>query len=155
MPLEHCSPERLDGIYEVELDSFKKEDIYSIDLLKFLCSFCYENSYIYIENNKVLGYIITCVEGSAAHIISIAVRQEARRRGIGSALLCAALRLLKNRKVEKIYLEVRMSNKNAIDLYKKAGFQIVEVLRNYYSDGEDGYRMELTERKPFDSFCHR
>jgi hypothetical protein len=40
-----------------------------------------------------------------------------------------------------------MSNKNAIDLYKKAGFQIVEVLRNYYSDGEDGYRMELTERK--------
>ncbi|MFP3167609.1 ribosomal-protein-alanine N-acetyltransferase [Thermoproteus sp. CP80] len=155
MPLEHCSPERLDGIYEVELDSFKKEDIYSIDLLKFLCSFCYENSYIYIENNKVLGYIITCVEGSAAHIISIAVRQEARRRGVGSALLCTALRLLKNRKVEKIYLEVRMSNKNAIDLYKKAGFQIVEVLRNYYSDGEDGYRMELTERKSFDSFCHR
>ncbi|MGC9170384.1 MAG: ribosomal protein S18-alanine N-acetyltransferase [Thermoproteus sp.] len=155
MPLERCSAERLNEVYEVELDSFKKEDVYSIDLLKFLCSFCYDNSYIYIENNKVIGYIITCIEGPAAHIISIAVRRESRRRGIGSTLLCTALKLLKTNTVKKIYLEVRISNKEAIDLYRKAGFQIVETLKNYYSDGEDGYRMELTDKKYFEIFCHK
>ncbi len=154
MPIERCDPQRLNEIYEIELDSFKNEDIYSIDLLKFLCSFCYENSYIYVENGRALGYIITCIEGNAAHVISIAVRREARRRGIGSALLCTALRLL-DKEVKKVYLEVRVSNKDAISLYEKAGFKVTEVLKNYYSDGEDGYRMEHVDRKIAEKFCHK
>lgn len=153
MPVEHCDLQRLHEIYEVELDSFKKEDIYSIDLLKFLCSFCYNTSYIYTEGGRVLGYIITCIEDASAHVISIAVKREARRRGIGSALLCTALSLLGS--VKKVYLEVRISNKEAISLYEKAGFKITEVLKNYYSDGEDGYRMELVDRKLAEAFCHK
>lgn len=153
MPIERCDPQRLNEIYEVELDSFKKEDIYSIDLLRFLCSFCYDTSYVYAEGGKILGYIITCIEGASAHVISIAVKREARRRGIGSALLCTALNLLG--KVKRVYLEVRVSNREALNLYKKAGFKITEVLRNYYSDGEDGYRMELADRKAAEIFCHK
>lgn len=153
MPIERCSPDRIGEIYEVELESFKSDDIYSIELIRFLCSFCYDNSYIYIENNRVIGYIITCIEGSSAHIISIAVRRDFRGRGVGSALLCTALRLLENGRVNRVYLEVRTSNKNAISLYEKAGFKVVEILRNYYSDGEDGYKMEITDKGAAKSFC--
>jgi len=42
---------------------------------------------------------------------------------------------------KECYLEVRISNKPAITLYKKLGFQTVKVIRHYYMDGEDAYLM--------------
>lgn len=135
------------------MESFNQYDVYSLELLKFLCSFCGDYSYVFIDNNEILGYIITCKDDDSAHIISIAVKRKARRRGIGSALLCTALRLLERGEVKKVYLEVRVSNSDAIRLYEKAGFKIVETLEGYYGDGEAGYRMEITDRKIAKEFC--
>jgi ribosomal-protein-alanine N-acetyltransferase len=39
------------------------------------------------------------------------------------------------------YLEVRVSNSNAINLYKQTGFEVERTMRGYYSDGEDAYTM--------------
>ncbi|WP_053240337.1 ribosomal protein S18-alanine N-acetyltransferase [Pyrobaculum islandicum] len=151
--LRRCQSSDIPGIYEVEVKSFKQDDIYSIELLKFLCSYCGENSYVYIVGGKVAGYIITCVETNAAHIISIAVAPEYRGLGIGKMLLCTALKLLTECKTSEVFLEVRVSNTPALRLYESAGFQLVEVLKNYYSDGEDGYRMSLKDKKKAREFC--
>jgi len=104
-------------------------------------------------DGEVVGYIMTRVEyGSSVfnplklvrkgHIVSLAVLPRYRRRGIGSALLREALRRLREvYSCEEAYLEVRVSNEPAINLYKKYGFQVVRVLHMYYLDGEDGYLM--------------
>jgi ribosomal-protein-alanine N-acetyltransferase len=42
---------------------------------------------------------------------------------------------------EAVYLEVRVSNKEAISLYKKLGFEEVRIVKEYYRDGEDAYVM--------------
>jgi ribosomal-protein-alanine N-acetyltransferase len=140
-------------IYSVELSSFKPHDIYSPEILKFLCAYCGDSSYVYLACNDVVGYIITCIEGGAAHVISLAVRPEYRRRGIGRALLCTALNLLARGRVSEVFLEVRVSNEPALRLYTSAGFTISEVLRGYYGDGEDGYRLRLRDREAARRFC--
>ncbi|MCE4608990.1 MAG: ribosomal protein S18-alanine N-acetyltransferase [Desulfurococcales archaeon] len=78
------------------------------------------------------------------HLISIAVLEEYRGRGIGSALLQHTIDAMKNvYKVVSIYLEVRVSNIGAIRLYEKFGFKKARIVREYYRDGEDAYVMVL------------
>ncbi len=103
--------------------------------------------------DKIVGYVMTRVEYGPGytvpgimvkrgHIISIAVLPEYRRRGIGTALMKAAMDAL--RKVygcREVYLEVRVSNMPAIKLYEKLGFRKVKVIPMYYLDGEDAYLM--------------
>ncbi|MFP3307683.1 MAG: N-acetyltransferase [Acidilobus sp.] len=82
--------------------------------------------------------------GSArvGHVISIAVLQEYRRRGIGSALMSEALKLFEKKyDVDSVYLEVRVSNQPAINMYEKFGFVKARIIRGYYRDGEDAYVM--------------
>ncbi|MCY0890931.1 MULTISPECIES: ribosomal protein S18-alanine N-acetyltransferase [Pyrobaculum] len=151
--LRRCQAADIPHILEVEKKSFKPEDIYSEELLRFLCAYCGEHSFVYINDNVLAGYIITCIEGGVAHVITIAVDPEYRRRGIGKALLCTAMQLLADGKVSEVFLEVRASNTVAQALYKSAGFEQVEVLRSYYSDGEDGYRLSLRDKKKAREFC--
>ena len=80
----------------------------------------------------------------AGHLVSIAVLREYRGRGIGSALLAETIRVMRdNYKVDSIFLEVRVSNTPAINLYKKFGFRVVRRIPHYYRDGEDAYVMVL------------
>ena len=152
--LRKCQASDIPGIYEVESRSFKPDDVYSVELLKFLCAYCRDNSYVYIADGEVAGYIITCIEGDAAHVISIATDPKYRRRGVGKLLLCTALNLLAEVKTREVFLEVRVTNEAALRLYKAAGFEVVETLENYYSDGEDGYKLSLKDRKKAREFCH-
>jgi len=103
-------------------------------------------------DNKIVGYVMCRVElgighikpwiRKLGHIISIAVLENHRRRGIGKALMIAAMNALKNEyNACEAYLEVRVSNIPAIKLYEKLGFKIVKVIKSYYLDGEDAYLM--------------
>lgn len=152
--LRRCSREDVEAIYRLELEAFKPEDVYSIELIKFLCALCGDHSYVLYRDGELAGYIITCIEGGEAHIISVAVSSRWRRKGVASTLLCTALKLLAERRVSRIFLEVRVSNEPALALYRKAGMRIVETMPAYYGDGEDGYRLELTEPDRAISFCH-
>ncbi|MEB3851455.1 MAG: ribosomal protein S18-alanine N-acetyltransferase [Desulfurococcales archaeon] len=82
--------------------------------------------------------------GRVGHLVSIAVLEEYRGRGVGSALLSETIRSLRDHYgVESIYLEVRVSNERAIRLYEKFGFRKVRIIKKYYMDGEDAYVMVL------------
>jgi ribosomal-protein-alanine N-acetyltransferase len=48
---------------------------------------------------------------------------------------------LKNKNCSEVFLEVRVSNSEAVGLYEKLGFKVVSNLRWYYRDGEDAYMM--------------
>ena len=90
------------------------------------------------------GKIIACagaeINSDTAEIESLAVDPENRRQGIATILLIKLLGSIKKRGATFIILEVRPSNKVAIELYKGFGFQIVEREENYYED-EDAWIM--------------
>lgn len=106
--------------------------------------------------NKLATYLVACCEKDVvgyaglwfivdeAHLTSIAVRDEHRRRGIGERLLRASLELALERQATMMTLEVRASNQAAQALYQKYGFRKVGLRRGYYSDNhEDAWLMTV------------
>lgn len=74
------------------------------------------------------------------HLISIAVRPDKRRKGLGQQLMIALeKRLSKNKPLR---LEVRQGNEAAIKLYLKLGFTQTDLAEGYYTDGENAIVME-------------
>jgi len=95
----------------------------------------------------LVGYTLGCFEQRGFHLMNIAVKKEYRREGIAKSLLYQLIRRVeKNEKCLRIFLEVRINNESAINLYKMFGFKILEVLKGYYSNGEEAVIMELPLR---------
>jgi ribosomal-protein-alanine N-acetyltransferase len=77
-----------------------------------------------------------------AHVTTIGVIPEYRRRGLGELLFLALLEEAIRRQVTWVTLEVRVSNASALALYNKYGFTIQGRRPRYYSDNnEDAFIM--------------
>lgn len=103
-------------------------------------------------DSRIVGYIMCRVEygfshikrfglARKGHIVSIAVMEEHRRKGIGSTLIKLAVEEMAKKSCSESYLEVRVSNREAISLYEKMNYKIVGRLDSYYRDGEPAYLM--------------
>ncbi len=123
-------------------------DVFFIDLYR-----RYPETFVVAEENgHAVGYIMCRIEvglsglGLAGlvkkgHVVSIAVLPEHRRKGVAEALMATAMEGMRQYKAKQCYLEVRVTNEAAVDLYKKLGFEISRTVRGYYADGEDAYVM--------------
>jgi len=89
------------------------------------------------SNFKKLGFV------KKGHVVSIAVLEEHRKKGIGNALVEESVNGVNLKKCDEFYLEVRCSNNEAVRLYEKLGFVIRQQLNAYYRDGEDAYLMAI------------
>ena len=99
-----------------------------------------ENRYQPLE--QTAGYVGTWFISGEAHIVSIAVAETYRGRGIGELLLIGALAEARRQEADEMTLEVRRSNIGAIALYEKYGFNEVGIRKRYYvNDGEDAVIM--------------
>jgi ribosomal-protein-alanine N-acetyltransferase len=88
----------------------------------------------------IAGFVGVWMFPDEAHIVTIAVRESHRRRGIGEMLLIAAIDLAREKGQSIVTLEVRVSNAAAIQLYEKYGFEEAGLRPRYYSDNrEDAY----------------
>ena len=83
--------------------------------------------YVYLLENKVLGYLMVLDSIDVYEILAIATIEEYRNNGI-------AQELLDKIKTKDIFLEVRESNQVAINFYKKNKFKEISVRKNYYSE---------------------
>lgn len=90
------------------------------------------------QGGALLGFAIGWSVAGESEVMELAVHPEARRQGIGVALLRA---LIAECGEGPTFLEVRASNAPAIALYEREGFQRVGVRRGYYADGEDALLM--------------
>jgi len=85
----------------------------------------------------VLGYGGFWLMLGEAHISTIAVQPNWRRRGIGELLLVAMLDRATELGADRATLEVRVSNVTAQNLYYKYGFQQAGLRRHYYRDRDE------------------
>lgn len=149
----------------LEIREFKPEDLDDVVRINKVClpenyspSFFmdhyYENPRIFIvasADGEVVGYSMCRIEFGVSnlktafarkgHVISIAVMQEHRGKKIGLALMEASLHRVKTEGASEIYLEVRVSNNTAVELYRKLGFAASQISEGYYRDGESAYVM--------------
>ena len=84
------------------------------------------------DKGDVVGYIGMYVTEPEGEITNVAVSKDVRGRGIGEALVAAMQQWAVEHGVERIILEVRLSNAPAIHVYEKKGFVTIGVRKNFY-----------------------
>ena len=89
------------------------------------------------RNELVVGFVGVWLLIDEAHIVTIAVRDGHRRRGVGELLLIAAIETTRLTGQTVVTLECRVSNAVALRLYEKYGFQQVGIRPRYYSDDHE------------------
>jgi ribosomal-protein-alanine N-acetyltransferase len=99
--------------------------------------------YVALIDNVVVGYLDFMITFDSSSITRLCVSDLYRHKGIASALLNKMVETLKKQKDKVLYvtLEVRASNTEAINLYKKNKFEQVTIKKAYYESGEDAIYM--------------
>ncbi len=92
------------------------------------------------ENHEMIGYGIMILAAGECHILNLCVDPNRQNQGFGNMILDFLLDIAKQKNTDTAFLEVRPSNKYAIQLYQNIGFDEVGVRKNYYpaiNDRED------------------
>jgi ribosomal-protein-alanine N-acetyltransferase len=94
--------------------------------------------------SRITGFIIFNIAAGVAEIYNIAVEAASSRLGIGGRLMRAAFDECRRRQAKTVVLEVRKSNRSAIDFYYGFNFQVVGERKGYYSNPvEDAFVMQM------------
>jgi len=105
-------------------------------------------------DGAIIGYVMCRVEygfshlrrlglARKGHIVSIAVREKHRGKGVGTMLIRASQDAMAAKTATECYLEVRVSNSGAISLYQNLGYKVSGRLEAYYKDGEAALVMAI------------
>ena len=128
------------AIADIEQKSFT--DPWTESMLFDTLRFPVYHTFLAEEGGQVCGYGCLIVLFEDAELANIAVAPTHRGQGVGKLLMEKMHEHAKSLGAERMLLEVRVSNKNAIGLYEKYGYEKYGLRENYYADGEDAYLMQ-------------
>lgn len=106
----------------------------------------------YDNQGNLAGYAGVWQILDEAHITTIAIKPELKRRKIGEALLNKILEECYKNEIKYITLEVRVSNVPAIRLYEKYGFKSLGTRKGYYQNNNEDALIMWTENIFWDKF---
>jgi len=89
----------------------------------------------------VIGYAVLWCIMDQGELANMAVAPAFRGRGLGGFLLSRVLETARERGVEAVFLEVRVSNGRASRLYERFGFTDVGTRRDYYDSPREDARV--------------
>jgi [ribosomal protein S18]-alanine N-acetyltransferase len=89
------------------------------------------------EGDRLVGYVVNSRYVDAWHVMNVAVDPDHQRRGIATRLLERLFELTSDDDERGYTLEVRVSNRGAIRLYERLGFERHGLRRGYYTDNRE------------------
>lgn len=84
------------------------------------------------HEGKVIGYCGMYTAADEGEITNVAVAEQFRKNGVGSRIIDYMIKQAVDMGIERIYLEVRLSNEAAQGLYRKYGFCSQGIRKNFY-----------------------
>lgn len=82
--------------------------------------------------NEIVSYAVLMPVLDEAELLNIGVAHNQQRKGLGQAMLQSQMHWARAHKMQRVFLEVRVSNLPAIALYKKMGYSEIGKRRGYY-----------------------
>ncbi|MEP0767184.1 MAG: ribosomal protein S18-alanine N-acetyltransferase [Fimbriimonadia bacterium] len=141
--IEPMREEHLDAIMEIEVRAYAcpwSRASFAAELTNHM------SHYVVLKQaGMVIGYAGEWLIVDEAHITTVAVAPEQRRKRYGELLVCELLRHAVEKGMARATLEVRSSNVVARRLYEKYGFVTVAIRKAYYPDKEDACVMWLND----------
>ena len=134
--IEKANLEDLSPLYTIEREVFLNDPFsMSKNSIKY---HILKNELYKIEiDGETAGYILWLKRKKYYRLYSLAIGNDFQNKGLAKRILEYSFEKLKDKDFS---LEVKVSNEVAINLYKKFGFEIKKVLKDYYKDC-DGYLM--------------
>ena len=135
---------RYANVYDIprinELGSLLNDNFTSVNHLNDMLEDGFSKVLVYENDEKIIGFITATDLGETCDILSLVVDPEYRNRLVASNLIDYLISEL-DEELKLITLEVDSNNIPAIRLYEKFGFEVVNVRKNYYPNGDDAYLM--------------
>lgn len=142
MIIKKVNTKDINDILEIENKSFLNPWTYKMFLFEIELNPNSDFWGVYIDD-RIVGYLCIWKTIDYIDIVTIAVSDKHRKKGIASMLLDKAYEIGVDLEVEKMSLEVNVNNQQAINLYVKHEYKIIRVIKNYYDKPkEDAYLMQ-------------
>ena len=135
--------EQLEEVLRLNLRCFRNGENYTKHTFSFLLNEPGTFSFRVVDAaGDMVGFAFVMInQNGAAHLTTIGVAPEHRRRGLARKLLAHLEKALIAKRIQAIVLEVRVGNTDAHELYRRAGYNVVQRIANYYNNGEDCFLM--------------
>jgi ribosomal-protein-alanine N-acetyltransferase len=102
--------------------------------------------FIALADDKRAGYVGSWFTIPNAEVLNLFVSEQFRGHKIGTLLMNEVIKACKDKEIEMLTLEVRISNQYAISMYENLGFKVNHIRKGYYENNEDAYLMILDLR---------
>ncbi|WP_455539642.1 ribosomal protein S18-alanine N-acetyltransferase [Terrisporobacter sp.] len=133
--IRHMTKDDVDAVYKVEEDCFV--DPWSKDSIRKELKNDLARYLVAEIDNKIVGYVGVWFVVDEGHITNVAVHSDYRGKKIGDKLVSEMVELCKENNLVAMTLEVRTSNSVAQNLYRKYGFKMAGIRKEYYSDNKE------------------
>nr|NIM70999.1 ribosomal protein S18-alanine N-acetyltransferase [Xanthomonadales bacterium]NIN58252.1 ribosomal protein S18-alanine N-acetyltransferase [Xanthomonadales bacterium]NIN73604.1 ribosomal protein S18-alanine N-acetyltransferase [Xanthomonadales bacterium]NIO12286.1 ribosomal protein S18-alanine N-acetyltransferase [Xanthomonadales bacterium]NIP10645.1 ribosomal protein S18-alanine N-acetyltransferase [Xanthomonadales bacterium] len=87
--------------------------------------------------NELVGYSVQNWGAGESHLLNLCIHPAYQGNGFGSLLLEHSIGQARSAGCQTMYLEVRPSNRDAVRLYQRRGFEVVGERLSYYQAGSD------------------
>jgi ribosomal-protein-alanine N-acetyltransferase len=135
----------LETLYKIEKECFTKE-AFTKKQIRNLLQNSNAISLIAQTNGETAGFVIGLTysnnKARIGHVITIDIAIKHRRKGIGMRLINELERKFVRKGVETCYLEVRIDNVVARELYRKQGYKETKQLKYYYPKRTNGVQLK-------------
>jgi len=139
--LREYTPADFNALYELDRICYPRGIAYSKRTLRWFLAQRDAICLIAEIGGKIAGFILAEQQGRAAHIITIDVAPDERRRGIGTTMMLEVERRLAALSVRDIYLETATNNAAGAAFWQRHGFRTVGLMPGYYLGRQDAYAM--------------
>jgi [ribosomal protein S18]-alanine N-acetyltransferase len=143
--IRHCDRDDIPAVIDINMETLPEHysDYFYYEILAE-----FPETFLVAElGGALIGYVMSRIEygfshlkrlglARKGHVVSIAVKERHRGKGVGTVLMEAAQSAMVSKGATECYLEVRTSNSEAIALYQRLGYKGAGRLEGYYKDGE-------------------
>lgn len=107
--------------------------------------------FVALHEGRVVGYAGMWLFSGEAHITTVGVHPDFRRRGLGEMFVNKLINHARSQGASTMVLEVRPSNTSARRLYKKMGFRQIGCRKNYYLETHEDALVMIKDIFPEDT----
>ncbi len=135
--------DHLADVLRLNMRCFLQGDNYTKHTFNYLLNEPRTVSYrVVAASGEIVGFAFAMVnDNGSAHLTTLGVAPEHRRRQLAQSLLDHVEKAVQLRGASTMMLEVRVGNTAAQRLYQRSGYTVVQRVEKYYTNGEDCFLM--------------
>lgn len=142
MQLRTFRQDDLETLFKIDAACFPPGVSYAVEELESFVTHRRSRTWVAEETKRIVGFLIAQkTPFSSVHVVTIDVVEEARRRGVGAALMDAVEAWARGLGAKRVSLETAEDNRVAQAFYEKRQYAKVRKVAHYYADGTAAWVM--------------